>query len=60
MPTEEQAIAEANRHLSTEDLDNDICFIRYTEKVKMDDVREILAKINLKSDAYVVWFDRAS
>lgn len=57
--TEAEAMAEAQRHLGTDDLESSMFFMRYREKVNMDDTRDMLEKLNLKADAYVVWFDKA-
>lgn len=57
--TEGRARAEAQGHLGSDDIESDICFIRYRDRAGMDDIRDMLERIGMQSDGYVVWFDRA-
>lgn len=60
-PDTEGALERAAMHLGTtaDALGSCVCFLRYTDKPVMDDIRQLLNRINLKSDGYAVMFDQA-
>lgn len=61
IPDTREAMERCSIHLNVKvsDLDTDLHFLRYTEKMSIDDIRQMLEIISLKADGYCVVFERA-
>jgi hypothetical protein len=61
VPDREEALKRCSFHLNTEvsKLDTHLQFLRYADKANMDDIRQMLQRIELKADGYAVLFERA-